>query len=119
MQLDHVNHTYRCFLVESLSGFTIVQISMTVHGDRCLNAVFPYLFSSCSIENRCCEFHSKFLSSPSEYSFIYLSEVHTAWYTKRIQHNINRSSILKERHVFSTNDLRNNSFITVATRHLI
>src|SRR5438874_322473 len=74
---------------------------------------------SCSIENWCREFHSKFLASPSENSFIYLPKVHTAWYTKRIQHNINCSSVFKERHIFLANDLCNDAFVPVTACHFI
>src|SRR4030095_3851106 len=119
MQLDHVDHSNGCFLVETFAGFTIMQVSMTIHWDRCLFAIFPDLFSCSTIKYWSREFHTEFLSGPSEYSFINLSQVHTTRYTQRVQYNVNRRSIFQEWHVFCTNDLRNNSFVSVTTGHLI
>src|SRR5947207_9315832 len=62
---------------------------------------------------------TQILTSPSKNCFINLTDVHTRRYPKWIQHDINRCSVLKERHIFVTNDTSNNTFVTVTSRHLI
>ena len=119
VKFDHIDNTNCCFLVETISRFTIIQVSMTKLWKTGIVAIFTDLVGSCSVKDWRCKFYSELFACPSKNSLIDLTKVHTAWYTQWIQYNINRCSIFKERHVFSTNDLRNNTFVTVTTSHLI
>src|SRR5437762_5675594 len=119
MQLDHVDHTDRGFLMEAFTGFSVIQISVTVSWNAGLLAIISNFINRSSVKNWCRESYSQFFSSPTENSFIDLSKVHTARHAKRIQYNINRSSIFKEWHVFFANNLSHNSFVTMATCHFI
>src|SRR5436190_411876 len=105
--------------MEALTGFTVIQESVTVFWNSRLVTIISDFVNRSTIKNGCREFHSQFLSRPSKNSFIDLSKVHTAWHPKWIKDNINRSSVFKEGHVFFTNDLRNDTFITMTTSHLI
>src|SRR5918993_5157329 len=81
--------------------------------------IVSYFFYCSTIKDRCCKFHPEFQTSPSKNSFIDLSKVHPAWYAQWIQYDIHRCSIFQEWHVFRTNNLRNNTLVTVTTCHLI
>src|SRR5262245_2694614 len=104
VKFDNIDNTNCSFLVETISRFTIIQVSMTHHWNTCLCTIAGYLISCSSVEDRRSELHTEFLTSPAKNSFIYLSKVHTTWYTQWIQYNVNWCSIFKEWHVFSTND---------------
>src|SRR6187401_1132868 len=119
VKFDHIDNTNRCFLVETISRFTIIQVRMTKHWDTGLLAIGTDLVGGCSVEDWRCKFHPELFSRPTKNCFIDLSKIHTAWYTQWVQYDINRCSIFKEWHVFSTNDLCNNAFVTVTTSHLI
>src|SRR6185295_17639523 len=119
MQLDHINNTYGCFLVELFTGFAIIQVSMTKTGQSGIIYILSYLICSSSIEDRRSEFYTQLLTCPAQYSFIYLAEVHTAWHPERVQYNINRCSVFQEWHVFRTHDLCHDTFVPVTARHLI
>src|SRR5215204_4165785 len=119
VKFDHIDNTNCCLLMKTISCFTIIQVSMTKHWNTCLLAIRTDLVSSGSVKNWRCKFYSQLFTCPAKNSFIDLAKVHTAWYTQWIQYDVNRCSIFKEWHVFSTNDLRNNTFVTVTTSHLI
>src|SRR4030095_9887860 len=85
----------------------------------CFSDMVSNFFNSCSVEDWRCELDTEFQTSPTKNSFIDLPKVHTAWYTEWVQYNINWGSVLKEWHVFSTNNLSNNTFISVTACHLI
>src|SRR5690606_18845503 len=76
-------------------------------------------FQSRSIEDWCSEFLTCFLSSPSQYGLEDLSDVHTGWHTKWVQHDVHWSSVFQERHILVSNDTGNDPLVTVTTRHLI
>src|SRR6185503_10697873 len=111
VKLDHVDNTHCSFLVETIPRFSVKQVSMTHHWNFGISTIISYLISGSSIKNWCSEFHSQLLTCPTQHSFIDLSKVHTAWHTQWIQYDINRCSIFKEWHVFSTNDLSHNTFV--------
>src|SRR5688572_10043999 len=119
VKFDHINNSHGCFLVETVSRFAIKQVSMTHHRDTGFSTIVCDLISSSPVEDWCSEFHPEFLTGPAKNGFIDLSQVHTARHAQRIQYDINRCPIFQERHVFMTNDLGNDTFVTMTTRHLI
>src|SRR4029078_7039114 len=48
-----------------------------------------------------------------------LPHVHSAWYAERVEHDIDRTSVRKERHVFLRHDAGNDTLVAVASGHLI
>ena len=49
----------------------------------------------------------------------YLSDIHSGRNAQRVQHDVKRSSVGKERHVFNREYSRNNTLVTVTAGHLI
>src|SRR5512137_1035687 len=118
-QFKHINHTYCSRLVKSFTGTAVMKICYTVHRQFCLLGIFSDLVDGGSVEDRSGKLQTKFLTCPSEDSFIDLSKVHSRRYTERIKNNINRCSVLEERHIFLTDDPCNDTFITMTSCHLI
>ena len=118
-QLQHVSYAHSSCLVKLLTCTTITKISLTVARQSCLVCPLIQIFHGSTVENRSRKFHAQRFSGTSEYSFKNLTNVHTRRHTQRIQHDVNRSTISQERHIFLTNNTGYNTFVTVATSHLI
>src|SRR5436190_1112858 len=118
MELNDIDDTYRGFLVEPFTCFTIIQIGMAKLRQSCFSDPFRNFIYTCTIEDWSGKFQSQLFPGPAQYGFVYLSQVHTARYAQWIQHDINRSSVFKERHIFLANYLGNDTFATMTTRHL-
>ena len=65
------------------------------------------------------ELDTELAAGSTEDGFEYLSEVHTRWHTQWVQHEINRTTVLKERHILLTYHLRDDTLVTVTTGKLI
>src|SRR5262249_45029293 len=48
-----------------------------------------------------------------------LADIHAAWHTERIEHDIDLLAIGEKRHVFHRHDLGHDALVAVATRHLV
>ena len=59
------------------------------------------------------------LGSPTQVDFQDLTEVHTSGNTQGVQDDVNRSSILQERHVLHGENLGDNTLVSVATSELV
>ena len=59
------------------------------------------------------------LGSPSEVNLQHLTEVHTSGNTQRVQNDVDRGSILQERHVLDGQNLGDNTLVSVATSELV
>jgi hypothetical protein len=116
MQLDHINNTNGCFLMETFAGFTIIEISMPIDGIPAFSQYFSDLFNRCAIER-------SVLRNERPISYRSIRESFHRSVPRfirdgtpnRIKNDINRRSIFHERHIFCTNDLRNNTFVSVTT----
>ncbi len=62
---------------------------------------------------------SKLGSGPTEVRLENLTHVHTAGNTQRVEHDLDRRAVGKERHVFDRQDLGNHTLVPVATGHLV
>ena len=118
-ELDHVDHPYGSLLVEALSGTSVIEVSMSESRYPCLIGIFGNLLEGSSVEDRGSKLLAEFLSCPSEYGFVYLTDIHTRRYPKRVEYDIHRSSVLKERHILITYDTGYDTLVTVATSHLV
>ena len=49
----------------------------------------------------------------------HLSDIHTGRHAQRIQHDIQRTSVRQERHIFHRKDTGNHTLVTVTAGHLI
>ncbi len=118
-ELKHVDHTNGCGLVETVTCTTVVEVSLTVAGKTGLVSPFVQVVERGTVENRSGELLAELTTGPTENSLENLTEVHTRRHTQRVQHDIYRSTILKERHILLTYHTRHDTLVTVATCHLV
>mgnify|MGYP000703683748 CR=1 FL=1 len=48
-----------------------------------------------------------------------LTDIHTGRYAQWVEHDVQRTSVLQERHIFLRQDAGNNTLVSVTSRHLI
>ena len=73
------------------------------------------VFELCTVKDRSGELNAELSTCSTKDSLENLTEVHTRRHTKRIEHKVNGTAILKERHVFLTYHLRYDTLITVTS----
>ena len=76
-ELDHIDNTHSCRLVEPVTCTTVTEISLTISWKACLICVLTDVAEACTVEDRSAELHTELLTSPSENSLVDLTEVHT------------------------------------------
>src|SRR5690554_4558152 len=103
-QLEHIDDTYRCGLVETFTCSPVVEIGLTECRYFCLVSPYGEVIERSTVENGCRKFHSQLFSCPSQHSLEDLSEVHTGRYTQWVQDDIYGCSVGEERHIFLAHD---------------
>src|SRR6185437_10799876 len=81
--------------------------------------MFSNLLYRRSIKDRRSELHTQLLTGPTQNGLVDLTQVHTTRYTQRVQYHVHRRSICEEWHILRSYNLRNDTFITMPSRHLI
>ena len=114
--VDVANHN---FLIELLTAAAVNQVRLAVVRQFRLVEVATNFFFLDAVEHRRGELHTEQLCRPAKVRFQHLSDVHARGHAQRIQHDVHRRSVLKEWHVFFGNDLGDDTFITVASGHLV
>src|SRR5262249_54999673 len=125
-ELHHIDVANDDFLIESVAGPAIEQFRLagflnpaeTILLLRVFE-VFANLAFLNSGEHWSRDFESERLGCDAEVRFQNLTDVHSARHAEWIQHDLNRSSVREERHVFFRNDARNHALVSVASRHFI
>src|SRR5688500_18437291 len=118
-KFQHVRDAYRYWLIEFFTGQSIVEVSPSEFRKMRVFQFLLNVFQGSSIEDWSRILLFQLQTSPSEHGFIDLAKVHTRRYAQRVKTDIDRSSILKERHVLFPYDPGYHTFVTVATGHLI
>src|SRR5512133_1360006 len=59
------------------------------------------------------------LSDPTKMGLQYLSDIHSARYTQRVEHDVNRRAVLEERHVLDRQDLGDDALVAVPSGELV
>ncbi len=118
-QLHEVCHTDSRHLVERFAGLTIIELRLAGARKTCFVSPLIQLLQSTTVEDRGSKLNSQFLTSPSEHSLEDLTDVHTGRHTHRVQHDIYRRTICKERHILYAHDLGYDTLVTMATCHLV
>ena len=62
---------------------------------------------------------SQLFSCPTQYGFINLTDVHTRWYAQWVYYDVNWIAFMIVWHIFNWTNLRDNTFVTMASGHLI
>jgi hypothetical protein len=65
------------------------------------------------------DLHAQAACGPAHVGFQNLSDVHTRRHTQRVQHDVNRRTVRKERHVFLRQRPRDNTLVPVTAGHLV
>ena len=77
VQLQHVDVTHCGRLVKRFARFAVVELHTAVVGQTCLAHVLVDLLQRSAVEDRRGELQSEFVTSPTEYSLVNLTKVHT------------------------------------------
>src|SRR5687768_14998056 len=72
-----------------------------------------------SLEDRSLRIEPEQLRCPAEVRLENLTDVHTARHPERIEHDVDRASVGKERHILLGNDAGNDTLVAVASGHLV
>src|SRR5699024_11744776 len=56
---------------------------------------------------------------PAEVQLHNLAQVHTSWYTQWVQDHVDRSTVFHEWHVFNSENLVDNTLVTMTRGHLV
>ena len=118
-ELEEVGDPNRSRLVKLLTRTTIEEVGLTVAGKPCLVGPFVHIVEGSPVKDRSGELTVQTSTSPCKDSLKDLTEVHSRRHPQRVQTEIHRSTIGKERHIFLAHDLRDNTLITMTTCHLI
>src|SRR5690606_13735926 len=118
-QFQHIDDPHGGRLVETLSGAPVVEVGMSESGNPCLIGQFVDLVQGGPVKDRGRIFLPQFLSGPAQYGLIDLSDVHPGRYAQWVQHNVHGGSIVQKGHVLLTDDPGNDTFVPMASRHLV
>ena len=118
-QLDHVDHADRGGLVEALARLSVVEVGHAEARHVGLLGVAADLVEAGPVENRRGELHAQLLAGPSEDRLVNLAEVHPRRHAQRVEHDVDRGSVLEERHVLLADDPGHDALVSVATGHLV
>ena len=119
MKFEHVFDTDHCFFFEWFTRSSIIELNFSISWDSSLFHELRNLFCRHTIEDWCCHLDSKFFRSTTEMRFKHLTDIHTRKYTERVQKNVNRRSIFHEWHIFYWYDSRNDTLVSMSSRHFI
>ncbi len=87
--------------------------------DLCKFKRFRDLGLLCAVENRSHDLPSEFRRGSSEMDFKHLTDVHSGRNAERVKHDVERSSVFKERHILLRKNSRNNALVTVTSCHFV
>ena len=72
-----------------------------------------------TVKNRRGNVKSECFCSQAQMDFQHLSDVHTGRHTQRVQHDIQRTPVRKERHILHRKHTRNHTLVPMTSRHLV
>ena len=72
-----------------------------------------------TVENRGGNVKAKCLCSKAQVNLKYLSNIHTGRHAQRVQHDIQRTSVRKKRHILHRKHAGNNTLVSVTACHLV
>ena len=119
VKFDHVHDTNGHTIIKWLTSASIIKncLSITIH--TCFTNGIPEIVCASSIKDRRCNMDTKVASSHTKVKFHNLTNIHTRWHPKWVQHDINWCPVWKIRHILNWNNAGNNPFVSVASGHFI
>jgi len=118
-ELKHIDDAYGGRLVKAVACAAVVEVGLAETWQTGLVGPFVKVVERSAVEDRCREFLAQLAAGPSEYGLEDLSEVHTRGHAQRVKHDIDRSAVGEERHVFLTYHAGYDTLVAVAAGHLI
>ena len=118
-ELEEVGHTHRSRLVKLLTRSPVEEVGLTVAWKTSLVRPSVHIIERSTVEDRRSELAVQTTTSPSQDSLEDLTEVHSRRHTQRVQAEVNRRTVCEEGHIFLTDDLGDNTLVTVTPCHLI
>src|SRR3989344_493688 len=119
VELEHINVSHRHVLVVALAGAAVIHAHLAVLRISRLLELVLYIFFARSRKYRRDGAVSEFFGRDAQMRFEYLPQVHTRCDTERIEHNIHRRAVCEIWHILNWTYLRNDSFVSVATREFV
>src|SRR5699024_12509882 len=119
VKFDHVHDNHRPTVIKCFTCTSVIKIGVGIAVHTSFTNGIPKVVRSCPIENWSRNVNTKVTRSHTKVKFHNLSDVHTRWHPKWVQHDINWCSVWQARHVFNWNDARNNPIASVKTGHCI
>ena len=118
-ELQEVCYSHCSRLVELLACLAVVEVGGAQVGQAGLVGPLCQVVELGTIEDRGGELDAEALAGSTEDGLENLAEVHTRRHTQRVEHEVDRTAVLKERHVFLANHLRHDALVTVASGQLV
>ena len=131
VQLKHVDHADHDALSKGFAGETVVEDGLAVGVDPCGIALLLLLLDAGlaqalvdlrllnAVEARSRGVEAEETAGEAEIGLEQLAEVHAGRYAQRVEHDVNRRSVGKERHVAARKDAGNAALVTVTAGHLV
>src|SRR5438445_2545919 len=119
VQLQHVDVADRDGLLELLAGAAVAEIDLPVLGKiGFLEQLLDRAFAR-AVEDRGRDVDAEGLRRPAEMRLENLPDVHPARHAERVEHDVDRCAVRKERHVLDRKDLGDDALVAVASGHLV
>ena len=118
-KLEHVGVAHHDLLVDALACLAVVKVCLAVGRQLGLVEVVSNLVLADTVEHRGRNLDAKLFASPAKVRFEHLPDVHARRHTQRVQDQVNRRSVLEERHVLLGDDLGHNTLVAVAPGHFV
>ena len=93
VEFDHMHHADRCTLLEWLTAQAIVELALAIARNASLFKLILDGIGWHTVEWRCGDLVAECSCSHTEVRLKELAKVHATWHTKRVEDDINRSTI--------------------------
>ena len=116
-QKVHITHGYR--VVEGFAGTAVIQLGLSVLPLAGGFQAFPDIFLAGAVKYRGHDFPPQSFGGIAQVDFQHLTDIHTRGNTQGVEHNIQRRTIGQEGHILLGQDPGDNTFVSMASRHLV
>ncbi len=119
VKLEHI-HISHCYgICEFLSCTAVSEIDLSIFRIIGFSQGFHDVFLVCPVKYRRGNVYTKLLGCKPKVDLQYLSQVHTGWYSKRIQHYVNRGSVRHIRHVLLRHNPGDDTLVSMSSTHFV
>ena len=119
MKLEHIHIAYCNTVIKILSRSSVLQLHLSVAIVAGKLQRVENIFLIRSVKYRCCNMPAELFCRKPQMHLKYLTDIHTRRHAHRIQHDLQRRSVRHKRHILFRKNPRDDTLISVATRHLV